>query len=119
MSEMYFDFDAYMAERTSGADDFKVKAFGKEYSIPSDIPFDLVLNMQRKQKDGKGEMDEENVQELAGMIFGKEVFDEWIENKIGLTGVMVMMERVISMYMAKANKTMTNMAQDGKNRNPR
>ena len=46
MSEMYFDFDAYMDERQAEEKPFIIKAFKEEHQIPSDIPFDLVLSMQ-------------------------------------------------------------------------
>ena len=118
MSEMYFDFDAYMDERKSQEKPFVVKAFNKKYEIPSDIPFDVVLDMQRKEKDGKGVMQNDQVEELANMIFGKETFQEWLKSGIGMTGVMVLMERVIGMYMSKANNTMKTMAKEQQNATP-
>ena len=54
-------------------------------------------------------MEESEVENLANMIFGKETFEKWMSKGIGLRGVMVLMEKVIQMYMQKANKTMTTM----------
>lgn len=116
MSEKYFDFDAAMAEKSGKT--MTVKAFGKKYQLPGQLPFDLVLKISRKYKEGAEEMSEDDVTEMAYQLFGKEAFEEWLEKGISLAGVEVMIEGVMKMYMDSATNTAKRMANDKQNSNP-
>lgn len=108
--EKYFDFDAYMEERQ--AKPFVIKAFGEEYEIPNDVPFDVVLTISRAHKDGKQQMSDDEVLKLATTIFGEATFQAWLSKGIGLKGIMILTEKVMEMYMANASDTSEKMAND-------
>jgi hypothetical protein len=101
----YFDFDAAMEERKNGDKPFIVKAFGEEHEIPNDVPFDLILTIQRAYKDGQNVMSDEQTIDMCHVIFGEETFNKWLKKGIGIKGIMLLTENVMSMYMADANKT--------------
>lgn len=106
----YFDFDEFMAER--GSAPFVIKAFGEEHSIPNDVPFDVVLKLARANKDGKQSMDEEAMLGLANSIFGAETFDRWVKRGIGMSGILILTEKVMEMYMQNASSLSQKMADE-------
>lgn len=112
----FFDFDQFMEERNGGS--FEVKAFGKMYQLPNEIPFDVVLGISRAHKNGVGEISEEDTVKFAETLFGKEVFAEWLQKGIGLSGVMVLMENVMKMYMENASNMSQGMAAQKSANNP-
>ena len=103
MSEKYFDFDAAMEERKG--DPIKVKAFGENYDLPNQLPFDIVLKISRKKKAGEKEMDEDDMIEMAHTLFGRSTFEAWLAKGISLQGVGVMVEGVMKLYMDRASNT--------------
>jgi hypothetical protein len=109
MENKFFDFDQYMEERSGGK--FEIKAFGELHAIPNDVPFDVVLKISRAFKSGQQQMDEEQVVELANTIFGEETFQKWLKKGIGLGGIMVLTEQVMSMYMNNASNMSNQMAE--------
>lgn len=102
MEQKYFDFDAAMEEKKSKEKPFIVKAFGEEHEIPNDLPFDLVLTIQRAYKGGKKELSEDDVVSLCHTIFGEDTFEKWVKKGIGINGIMMLTENVVKMYMADA-----------------
>lgn len=116
MENKYFDFDAAMAERKG--DPMIVKAFGEKYELAGELPFDIVLKVSRMKKDGQKEFSDEDMIELAAQLFGEDVFQAWLAKGISLSGVMVMVEEVMKMYMAKATSTADTMAEEKKIANP-
>jgi hypothetical protein len=106
----YFDFDEFMAER--GAAPMVIKAFGEKHEIPNDVPFDVVLKLARANKDGKKAMDEEAMMGLANSIFGAETFDKWVAKGIGISGILILTEKVLEMYMKNASSLSQKMADD-------
>lgn len=103
----YFDFDAWREERQSKP--FIIKAFGKEYPIPNDVPFDVVLGLARAMKDGVEEIEQMNhVLEMAESLFGKETLNEWRANRIGMNEIKFLTEQTMMMYSAQT----TNMADE-------
>lgn len=105
MSEKFFDFDAAMEEKKSKEKPFVVKAFGEKHEIPNDVPFDVILSIQRAYKDGKQTMSEDDVVGLCKVIFGESAFEKWLQKGITLSGIMLLMENVMAMYMGKADNT--------------
>lgn len=103
--QKYYDFDAYMEERKGQEKPFVIKAFGEEHEIPNDVPFDLILTVTRAHKDGKEEMSEDQVLEMAVVMFGEENFKKWLKKGIGLKQVMHLTNKVMEMYMANAADT--------------
>lgn len=87
-----------------------VKAFGKKYELPGQLPFDIVLRISRRYKEGAEEMSEEDMIEMAHTLFGKDTFEDWLRNGISLDGVGVMIEGVMKMYMDSATNTADRMA---------
>ena len=114
--EKYFDFDAAMEERSGKP--VIVKAFGEEYKLPGQLPFDIVLKISRKYKEGQDEMDESDIIEMAHTLFGAEVFEAWLAKGISIDGVGVMVEGVMKMYMQQASSTAGRMADAKNNSNP-
>lgn len=109
----YFDFDAYMDERKGQDKPFVIKAFGEEHEIPNDVPFDVILNISRAYKDGQNTMTDDQMVDMANTMFGEVTFQKWLKKGIGLKGIIVLTDKVMSMYMANATDTAGKMA-DGK-----
>jgi hypothetical protein len=112
----YFDFDEYMAERSG--DPFIIKAFGEENEIPNDVPFDVVLKISRAMKDGQQTMSEEATLDMANTIFGKDTFTKWLEKGIGISGIMILTEKVMEMYMTNASSLSKKMADQKRTEHP-
>jgi hypothetical protein len=112
MDNKYFDFDAYMEERKGTEKPFIIKAFGEKHEIPNDIPFDIVLSISRdaKENGGVSQMSDQQMTEMANLLFGEETFQKWLKAGIGLKGVFVMVEKVLEMYMTNASDLSQNMA---------
>lgn len=93
----YFDFDQWRKERDNQP--IVIKAFGKEYEIPSDVPFDLVLKLAHQMKEGVEELDQlEHVEEMATSVFGRDTLNEWREQGIGMMEMEFLIEQVMGMY---------------------
>lgn len=114
----YFDFDAFMEERKGTEKAFIVKAFGEEHELPNDVPFDVILNIQRAHKDGKKEMTDEETLSMCRMIFGQTAFDKWVKNGIGVKGIMVLTEKVMDMYMDKSVDMSREIVKEKKEKHP-
>jgi hypothetical protein len=110
MENKYFDFDQYMEERRGHEKPFVIKAFGEEHVIPNDIPFDVVLEITRAQKDGKTTMTDDQLVTMSQTLFGEETFKKWLKKGIGLAGIMVLTEKVMEMYMKNASDLSHTMA---------
>lgn len=102
--QKYFDFDKYMEEKNGQGQAFIVKAFGKEYELPREIPYDIILEMQRMHKEQKSEPSPDDTNKLCHIIFGEETFNEWVTKGISLTGISAMIEHVMGVYMDDAGK---------------
>lgn len=118
MAEKYFDFDAFMDERKGTDKPFIVKAFGEKHEIPNDVPFDVILEIQRSFKDGKTEMDEEQLVSMCQTIFGEDTFKKWLSKGIGLKGIIVLTEKVMESYMESSANTSRTMADKKKDDMP-
>lgn len=119
MSNKYFDFDAYMEERKGVDKPFIIKAFGEEYEIPNDVPFDVVLQISRSHKEGQGQMDDDQMVEMANVMFGEETFKKWLKKGIGLSGIFVLTEKVMEMYMANASQMSHEMGDQKRSNHPK
>jgi hypothetical protein len=115
-NDKYFDFDQYMEERNGGT--FTIKAFGKEYQIPNDVPFDVILTISRAFKSGKQNMSEEETVKMTNTIFGEETFAEWLKKGIGLKGIMILTEQVMKMYMDNASDVSNDIAGEKSKNHP-
>lgn len=108
----YFDFDAWREERN--AQPIIIKAFGKEYEIPSDVPFDVVLGLVHSMREGVEEITQvEQVLEMAESVFGKDTMDEWRSNRIGVNEIKFMTEKVMAMYQQQSEDIADSKRQSG------
>jgi hypothetical protein len=112
----YFDFDAFMEERKQKP--FIIRAFGEEHQIPNDVPFDVVLTISRRMKEGQQEMSEEDMIDMANLMFGEETFTKWRQKGIGISGIFVLVEKTMEMYMANASGMSQKMADDKRENHP-
>jgi hypothetical protein len=116
--QKFFDFDAYMDERKGVDKPFVIKAFGEEHEIPNDVPFDVILEITRAQKEGQGQMTDDQMLEMANVMFGEDTFKKWLKKGIGLKGIMILTEKVMAMYMANASDMSQQMGDQKRNGNP-
>lgn len=118
MSDKYFDFDAFMEERRGVEKPFIIKAFGEEHEIPNDVPFDVILEIQRAYKDGQNNMTEDQTIQMCHAIFGEKTFKKWLKKGIGFNGIMLLVDRVMTMYMGNASDQAKRMAKEKHENHP-
>lgn len=118
-NDKYLDFDAWLAEKQQKEEPMIVKAFGEEYRLPLELPYDIMLQVARMYKDNKDEMDLEDVETLCKATFGDEVYQDWLRKGIGFEGMQYLIENVMQMYMKKGADESEKQAEAAEKKNPR
>jgi len=98
VSNRFRDFDAFWASRN--AKPIRFKAFGKVYTLPSEMPASFALKMVRLQQEGKADKPTEpaDVLEMAEILLGKKTFHELIEKGMGINQFVDLITWVINVY---------------------
>lgn len=97
------DFDAFWAEQ--GREPLVAKVFGEEYKLPSEMPAALSLRLVRMNMEvklGKRQETEqvavEELEAIAAELFGKAVYQSWVDKGIGIEQLTHVLEWALSQY---------------------
>lgn len=107
--ERFKDFDAYWAEQ--GREPLRVKVFGEEHELPSELPATLSLRLVRMQMEvaagarkNTDEVDVSEVEAIAEELFTKPVLEKWFAKGMGIDQLTNVLEWALSQYGASGDE---------------
>lgn len=101
--ERFKDFDDFFDSQ--GQEPLRVKVFGTTYELPPELPAPLSLRLVRMRMEvttgSKAEEDEisfDEVEAIAGELFGKDVYAEWCDKGISISQLSSILEWTLEQY---------------------
>jgi hypothetical protein len=98
-----FDFDQSWAERKTVSP--KIRAFGKVYELPPNIPAKLILILTRLQKTNNpnDEVPIKDLMEMLNLTIGKNNVEELMNSGLDMEQLEQLMEKVNDIYAKRVS----------------
>lgn len=88
MTDRFVDFDAAWAEIAGADDPPRMKVRGEVVELPAAMPAKVVLFQARNRSELEGKApNPERVADLAGMLFGAERVDGWVDDNMSMSAM--------------------------------
>ena len=102
MANTYKDFDEFFGEmeKKSG---LKIKLFGKEYELPTEIPAVTMLETYRAYKKGDATLSDAQQMAISFQMLGEDNVNEWCNNGLTMTQLTEIMKWVAVQHQEEAS----------------